>query len=341
MTQPFEHRSGPPRTLVTGGAGFLGSHLCERLLGEGHEVVCLDNLVTGRLENLHELSSHPRFYFLRHDVTEPGELAPLLAKLGSDAGRRFGNVMHLASPASPKDYLRHPVETLMVGALGTYQALELARAHGSVFLLASSSEVYGDPEVNPQQETYWGHVNPIGPRSVYDEAKRFGEALTITYYRQYGVNVRIARIFNTYGERMRIEDGRVLPNFMMQALQNEPLTVYGDGSQTRSLCYVSDMVEGLYRLLLSNDTGPVNLGNPEEVTILELAREIIELTGSRSQIVYEPLPTDDPRRRKPDISRAIAAFNWRPTVGRRTGIERVIPYFLSQLGTPNVRGSLS
>ncbi|MBI4463807.1 MAG: GDP-mannose 4,6-dehydratase, partial [Acidobacteria bacterium] len=248
-----------PRTLVTGGAGFLGSHLCDRFLQEGHEVLCLDNLITGRLENIRHLQGHTKFSFLRHDLSDSLELPALFAngkkRSGSGDGNRLDYVLHLACPASPKDYLRHPIETLQAGAAGTLHGLELARMAGSVFLLASSSEVYGDPEVNPQPETYWGHVNPIGPRSVYDEAKRFAEALTMAYRRKHGVKVRIARIFNTYGERMRVEDGRVLPNFMMQALQDKPLTVYGDGSQTRSLCYVSDLVEGLYRLLLSEETG--------------------------------------------------------------------------------------
>ena len=325
-----------PRTLVTGGAGFLGSHLCERLIAEGHEVVCLDNLITGEESNLQPLLSHPRFTFLRRDISEVSEeiLFGSSANAGNASGplaRRFDYILHLASPASPKDYLRHPIETLRAGSFGSYHALELARVHGSTFLLASSSEVYGDPQINPQVEAYWGHVNPIGPRSVYDEAKRFGEAITMAYQRRHGVETRIARIFNTYGERMRVQDGRVLPNFMMQALQDHPLTVYGDGKQTRSLCYVSDTVDGLFRLLPSQEKEPVNIGNPEEVTILELAQEIIELTGSRSRLTFSPLPTDDPQRRRPDISKARAALGWQPTVSRRQGLERVIPYFRAKV----------
>ena len=324
-----------PRTLVTGGAGFVGSHLCDRLIAEGHEVICLDNLLTGSEENIRHLVGHLRFTFLRFDITRADELSALLSKIFSGRGRssskRLDYLAHLASPASPKDYLRHPIDTLKAGSFGTYHALELARAQDSVFLVSSSSEIYGDPEMTPQVESYWGHVNPIGPRSVYDEAKRFSEALTMAYHRKHGVEIRIARIFNTYGERMRIDDGRVLPNFMMQALQNKPLTVYGKGIQTRSFCYVSDTVEGLYRLLLSTETGPVNLGNPEEVSILEFAREVIEITGSRSKINFQPLPVDDPRRRRPDISKAVATLNWKPKVGRCEGIERVIPYFKAQV----------
>lgn len=324
-TQLTQSRSKPARSLVTGGAGFLGSHLCERLLAEEHSVDCLDNFLTGTRDNVRHLLEHPRFRLWQHDLIQP--LPP------EDFSGGFDYVLHLASPASPKDYLLHPMETLQVGSLGTNNALELARRCGSVFLLASTSEVYGDPEVSPQSETYWGHVNPIGPRSVYDEAKRFAEAITMAYHRRYGLPVRIARIFNTYGERMRIEDGRVLPNFMMQALQHKPLTVYGDGSQTRSFCYVSDMVEGLYQLLCSEETGPVNLGNPEEVTILQFSKEVIQLTGSRSEIVFEPIPVDDPRQRKPDISRASASLGWRPQVSRQAGIRQVIPYFQVQLRT--------
>ena len=347
-----------PRSLVTGGAGFLGSHLCDRLIAEGHEVICLDSLLTGSLENMQHLIGNPRFTFVRADATQPMELGQALSSTeGSPArdnpsGGTLDYILHLASPASPVDYDRYPIETLRAGAMGTYQALELARAHGSVFLLASSSEVYGDPEISPQVETYWGHVNPIGPRSVYDEAKRFAESLAVAYARKHGVAVRIARIFNTYGERMRVEDGRVLPNFLRQALRDQPVTVYGDGSQTRSFCYVSDMVEGLYRLLLSEGsepaegtartegtegteptarTEPVNLGNPEEVTILELAREVIALTGSRSQIAFRALPADDPQRRRPDIRRAVRTLRWQPTVARHEGITRVIPYFQGQL----------
>ncbi len=323
----------PNRALVTGGAGFVGSHLCDLLVRKGHEVLCLDNLLTGEAENIRHLQGHPRFWFVRHDVTKPIDFA----RIAPGSWRPWnGNaplqyVLHLASPASPRDYGRHPIHTLKVGALGTMHALGLAKACGSGFLLASTSETYGDPQVNPQSEDYWGHVNPVGPRSVYDEAKRFAEAMTMAYHREHGVRVHIARIFNTYGERMRADDGRALPNFITQALQGEPLTVYGDGSQTRSLCYVSDLVEGLYRLLLSGETGPLNLGNPEEVAMKDLAREIIELTGSGSRIVFKPLPVDDPQRRCPDISKAKATLGWEPRVGRREGLGHVIRSFKSRL----------
>ncbi len=325
------------RCLVTGGAGFVGSHLCDRLVSAGYEVLCLDNLVTGDLGNIRHLLDYPLFTFVRHDVTCPIQIDSLVRDNHSQSRRPILSsdsldfICHLASPASPKDYARHPIHTLKVGAVGTWHALGLAKAKRSTFLLASTSEVYGDPEVNPQLETYWGHVNPTGPRSVYDEAKRFAEALTFAYHREHGVEIRVARIFNTYGERMRIDDGRALPNFVAQALQGRPLTVYGDGTQTRSLCYISDLVEGLYRLLLSDESGPVNLGNPDEVSMLELAEEIIALTNSSSPIVFEPLPTDDPVRRRPDISKAIAALAWKPEVGRREGIQRVIPFFKTKL----------
>ena len=327
-------RSFSPRSVVTGGAGFLGSHLCERLLAEGHEVICIDNLITGSCENIQHLQDHPRFAFLRHELTESTDLAALVHSNGkgsASSDERVDYVLHLASLASPKDYLRYPIQTLQTGATGTYHALNLAKALGSVFLLASSSEVYGDPEVNPQPESYWGCVNPIGPRSVYDEAKRFAEALTMAYAREYGVRVRIARIFNTYGERMRVGDGRVLPNFLTQALQNSPLTVYGDGRQTRSLCHVSDLMEGLYRLLISDETGPLNLGNPEEVSVLQLAHEILELTASKSTIVFESLPIDDPQKRCPDICKALKVLGWQPQISRQEGINRSIPYFKGQL----------
>ena len=308
----------PIRTLVTGGAGFLGCHLCERLLAEGHEVICLDNLKSGRRENIAQLVSRPDFRFLFHDITQP---------LFLDGPVDY--VLHLASLASPKDYLQEPIHTLKVGALGTHYALGLAKAKGSTVLLASSSEVYGDPEVNPQPESYWGHVNPVGPRSVYDESKRYSEAIGAAYYRVHGLNVRIARIFNTYGPRMRINDGRALPMFMTQALRGEPLTVYGDGSQTRSLCYVSDLIEGLWRLLKAPSSEPliVNLGNPEEVTMRDLAREILEVTGSQSRITYLPLPQDDPKVRQPDISKAQQLLGWKPTVSRAQGLRKVLPYF--------------
>jgi len=323
-----------PLSLVTGGAGFLGSHLCDRLLAEGHDVICLDNLITGRIENIRHLLAHPQFRFARHDVTRPIDLPELFGKAAEATGfslRKLSYVLQFASPASPKDYARHPIHTLKVGALGTYHALGLAKAHGSVFLLASTSEVYGDPEVSPQPEKYWGHVNPIGPRSVYDEAKRYAEAISMAYHREHGVKVHIARIFNTYGERMRIDDGRALPNFMAQALQNQPLTVYGDGSQTRSLCYVSDLVDGIYRLLLSNETGPINLGNPEEISITQLADAVIRVTKSKSKIVFEPLPIDDPQRRKPDIAAAREKLGWCPRVCLEKGLVKTLPYFKSLL----------
>lgn len=327
-----------PRCLVTGGAGFVGSHLCDRLIAEGYTVICLDNLFTGRLENIQHLLENPQFEFIPHDVTEPMTPALLAGKsrklLWGNGRNRFSLdfVLHLASPASPKDFAQYPVDTLKIGAFGTYNALTLARSLGSIFFLASSSEVYGDPELTPQPESYWGHVNPIGLRSVYDEAKRYAEALTRAFHREYGTEVRIARFFNTYGERMRLDDGRVLPNFLTQALKGRPLTIYGDGSQTRSLCYVADLVDGIYKLLFSRETSPVNLGNPEEITVLELAQEVIELTDAKGGLVFEPLPADDPKRRRPDISKAVSRLAWRPKVTRREGIARVIPYFRARLG---------
>ena len=308
------------RTLITGGAGFVGSHLCERFLQAGHAVVCIDNLLTSSADNVAGLTANPHFQLIRHDITQP------LAIEGT-----LDHVLHFASPASPADYLRHPIATLEAGSLGTRNALELARVKKARFLVASTSEVYGDPLVNPQQESYWGNVNPIGVRAVYDEAKRFGEAITMAYHRHHGVATRICRIFNTYGERMRLDDGRVLPNFMGQALRGEPLTVYGDGSQTRSFCYVSDLVEGVYRLLQTDFVEPVNLGNPAEVTILEFAREVIALTGSRSKIVYEPLPQDDPKVRRPDISRARKLLGWEPAVDRHEGLRRTLDYFRAKV----------
>ncbi|MGH7409568.1 MAG: UDP-glucuronic acid decarboxylase family protein [Candidatus Methylomirabilis sp.] len=317
-----------PRSLVTGGAGFLGSHLCDRLLAEGHEVLCLDTLLTGRLENIGHVMDHRNFTFIQSDITKPIEVEGPL-----------DYILHFASPASPKDYERHPIHTLKVGALGTYHALGLAKAKGATMLLASSSEVYGDPEVNPQPESYWGRVNPVGPRSVYDEAKRYAEAITMAYHHTHHLEVRIARIFNTYGPRMRLHDGRALPNFIAQSLAGEPLTVYGDGSQTRSFCYVDDLIEGVYRLLtyqLNEPNKPnepliFNLGNPDEVTILQLAREIIDVTGSRSQIVFEPLPLDDPKVRRPDITRAKDRLGWEPRVSRFEGLKQTIAYFEAAL----------
>ena len=325
-------RGDHPVTLITGGAGFLGSHLCDRLIAEGHRVICLDNLLTGSSDNVDHLQGQPNFTFHDHDVTEPFYLADLLAGSSKPpADVQVDYVLHFASPASPKDYARHPIHTLKVGALGTYHALGLAKAHGATFLLASSSEVYGDPEVNPQPESYTGHVNPVGPRSVYDEAKRFGEAMSSAYRHTHGLDVRIARIFNTYGPRMSPSDGRAVPTFMTQAIRQEHVTVYGDGGQTRSLCYVDDTVEGLYRLLTveseANEGLIVNIGNPEEVTVLQLAREVIEAIGSSSEIVFRPLPEDDPKTRRPDITRARQLLNWEPRVGRLEGLKRVVPHF--------------
>ena len=338
MTNSLRGQNLPPLTLVTGGAGFLGSHLSDRLLAEGHEVICLDNLITGRRENIQHLLAHPRFRFVRHDVTRPIDLPALLAASPAQppfSPRPLSYLLHFASPASPRDYARHPIHTLKVGALGTYHALGLAKAHECVILLASTSEIYGDPEVSPQPEQYWGHVNPIGPRSVYDEAKRFAEAISMAYHREHGVKVRIVRIFNTYGERMRLEDGRALPNFMVQALLGKPLSVYGLGNQTRSLCYVGDLVEGLYRLLRSEETGPINLGNPEEVSILQLAQAIIRVTGSKSSIAFEPLPEDDPRRRRPDIAAAREKLGWEPQVNLENGLAKTLPYFQASLQNPS------
>ena len=314
-----------PRTLITGGAGFLGSHLCDRFIEEGHSVICMDNLITGDTDNIEHLFElgQDRFRFVEYDVTDylhvNGEL---------------DYVLHFASPAAPDDYLQYPIQTMKVGALGTHKALGLAKAKDARLLLASTSEVYGDPLVHPQPEDYWGNVNPIGERGVYDEAKRFAEALTMAYHRYHGVETRIVRIFNTYGPRIRVDDGRALPTFMAQALRGEPLTVYGDGSQTRAFCYVDDLVEGIYRLLMSDVTEPVNLGNPDEITIKEFAEEIIAVTGSDSTITYEPLPADDPQVRQPDITRAREVLGWEPAVGRREGLRRTLEYFRTQLDVP-------
>jgi dTDP-glucose 4,6-dehydratase len=308
------------RTLITGGAGFVGSHLCERFLAEGHDVVCVDNFITGNPANIEHLRTNPRFTFLRHNVSQPLEVdGPI------------DNILHFASPASPVDYLQHPIPTLKVGSLGTHNMLGLAKLKGSAYLLASTSEVYGDPDVHPQREDYWGHVNPIGIRGVYDEAKRFAEAMTMAYHRSHNINTHIVRIFNTYGPRMRLDDGRVVPNLMGQALRGEPLTVYGDGSQTRSFCFVSDLVEGIYRLLSADFHEPVNLGNPDEVSILDFANEILELSGSKSAIVHKPLPQDDPRVRRPDITRARNLLGWEPQVPRREGLRRTLEHFRSRL----------
>ncbi|MBC7264557.1 MAG: SDR family oxidoreductase [Chloroflexi bacterium] len=308
------------RVLITGGAGFLGSHLCDRFLAEGHEVIAMDNLITGSTRNIAHLAGHERFQFIKHDVTNY-----IFIDGPVDA------ILHFASPASPIDYLELPIQTLKVGALGTHKALGLARAKGARFLLASTSEVYGDPLVHPQSEDYWGNVNPIGPRGVYDEAKRFAEALTMAYHRVHGVDTRIARIFNTYGPRMRLDDGRVVPNFIGQALRGEPLTVYGDGSQTRSFCYSDDLIEGIYRLLLSTETEPVNLGNPSEMTILEFAHRINEAVGSKAGVVFKPLPADDPKRRQPDITRARRILGWEPRISLDEGLRHTIAYFRTQL----------
>jgi dTDP-glucose 4,6-dehydratase len=305
------------RTVITGGAGFIGSHLCERFLAEGDEVFCVDNLLTGSLRNIEHLTENRRFRFLKHNISEPVEIdGPV------------DNVLHFASPASPVDYLAHPIPTLKVGSLGTHNALGLAKAKDARFLLASTSEVYGDPEMHPQREEYWGHVNPIGPRGCYDEAKRFAEAITMAYHRFHGVKTRIVRIFNTYGPRMRLNDGRVLPNFMKQALRGEPITIYGKGEQTRSFCFVSDLVEGIFRLLHADYSLPVNLGNPSEITVSQLAEEIIALVeGTRSRVVYHDLPEDDPKRRRPDITKAQTLLGWNPVVDRADGLRTTLEYF--------------
>jgi dTDP-glucose 4,6-dehydratase len=304
------------RVLITGGAGFLGSHLCEKFLREGYDVICMDNFITGSPDNIAHLIGNPKFQFVKHDVTEYIYVAGEL-----------DYILHFASPASPIDYLKVPIQTLKVGSLGTHKALGLAKAKNARFLIASTSEVYGDPLIHPQEESYWGNVNPIGIRGVYDEAKRFSEAMTMAYHRYHGVETRILRIFNTYGPRMRIEDGRAIPAFLSQALRGEPVTVFGDGSQTRSVCYVDDLVDGIYRLLLSNETDPVNIGNPDEITMLELAKEIVEITGSKSEIVFKPLPQDDPKIRQPNIDRAKSILGWEPRINRREGLLKTMEYF--------------
>src|SRR5271165_5585489 len=303
------------RALVTGGAGFLGSHLCEGLLGEGYSVLAADNLLTGRLDNIAHLRNDSRFEFVEKDVCEPGDWGAL------------DYVFHFASPASPVDYAAHGIETLRVGSYGTFEALETALRWGAKFMMASTSECYGDPMEHPQTETYWGHVNPIGPRSVYDEAKRFSEAVTMAYHRYYKVDTRIARIFNTYGPRMQLNDGRVVPNFMKQARRGEDLTVYGDGSQTRSFCYVSDEIDGFMRLAKSSEHLPVNIGNPTEFTILECAQCVLAVTGSKSNIRYEPLPPDDPKQRRPDITKARTLLGWEPKIDLETGLRMSLEYF--------------
>ena len=317
------------RVLITGAAGFLGSHLTDAFLSEGHEVVGVDNLITGNAQNLAHLERDRRFTFVRQDVSRA------IAVEGS-----FEGILHFASPASPVDYLEHPIATLDVGSLGTRNALELARTHGARFFMASTSEVYGDPLEHPQRETYWGNVNPVGPRSVYDEAKRFSEALTMAYHRELGLDTRIGRIFNTYGPRMRPRDGRVVSNFIVQALAGEPLTLYGDGSQSRSFCYVADEVEGIYRLFMQGDSQPTNVGNPDEFSVRELADMVLELTGSASQIVSKPLPTDDPRVRRPDITRAREKLGWSPRVPLREGLTRTIEWFKGRTGAGEALGAL-
>ncbi len=302
--------------LITGGAGFIGSHLCELFLAKGYKVICLDNLITGKMSNISHLLKEKDFKFTRHNVSKY-----------IDVKGSVHYVLHFASPASPIDYLKYPIQTLKVGSLGTHNALGVAKAKKAKFLLASTSEVYGDPLINPQPESYWGNVNPIGPRGVYDEAKRFAEAITMAYHRFHNVDTKIVRIFNTYGERMRKEDGRAIPNFINQALYDRPITVYGNGSQTRSFCYVSDLADGIYRLLMSREHGPVNIGNPNEMTLLALARTIIKLTGSGRRIVFKPLPIDDPKVRRPDITKAKKLLKWQPKVGLEEGLARTINYF--------------
>ena len=295
----------------------MGSHLCDRLIADNHDVICVDNLLTGHHRNIEHLAGQPRFRFVEHNISEPIHFS-----------EPIDNVLHFASPASPADYLAHPIPTLKVGALGTHNALGLAKAHEAQFLLASTSEVYGDPEVHPQREDYWGHVNPVGPRGCYDEAKRFAEAITMAYHRHHGVRTRIVRIFNTYGPRMRLNDGRVLPAFMGQTLRNEPLTVFGEGEQTRSFCYVDDLVDGIVRLLNKDFSEPVNIGNPSEITVVALAREILELVPeSTSRIEFRPLPQDDPKRRRPDISRARELLGWEPRIDRAVGLRKTLEYF--------------
>jgi dTDP-glucose 4,6-dehydratase len=319
---PFSRRfyvtetSNAPITLVTGGAGFLGSHLCDRLLAEGHEVICMDNLITGNVANIEHLAGDERFRFIKQDVTEyiylPGQI---------------DYIFNFASPASPIDYLELPIQTLKVGALGAHKTLGLARAKGATFIQASTSECYGDPLVHPQPEDYWGNVNPVGPRGVYDEAKRFAEAMVMAYHRYHGVDTRIVRIFNTYGPRMRPNDGRVVPAFCTQALKNEPMTVFGDGSQTRSFCFVSDLIDGIYRLSQSDFHDPVNIGNPSEMTVFQFAEKIRDLCGSSSEIVHKELPVDDPKIRQPDITRARSVLNWEPVMGLEEGLKQTIDYF--------------
>ncbi len=309
------------KILITGGAGFIGSHLCDHFIDKGHTVICLDNFITGSRDNIRHLLGCRRFSLIRHDIS----------KFVRFSGR-LDYVLHFASPASPPDYLKYPIPTLKVGALGTHNALGLAKAKKAKFFLASTSEVYGDPLVSPQKETYWGNVNPVGPRGVYDEAKRFAEAITLAYHREHGLDTKVIRIFNTYGVRMRPEDGRVIPNFISQALSGRPLKVYGDGSQTRSYCYVDDLVRGIERVMLSKLNQPVNLGNPNEMSVLLLAKKILKLTGSKSKIVYRPLPLDDPKLRCPDITLAKTKLRWSPSISLDEGLIKTIEYFKTKLG---------
>lgn len=310
--------------VVTGGAGFLGSHLCDKLIREGFKVICIDNLITGNIENISHLIGNEDFQFVKHDVTNYTYLPG-----------RIDYILHFASPASPIDYLKLPIQTLKVGSLGTHKALGLAKEKKARFLLASTSEVYGDPVVHPQSEDYWGNVNPIGPRGVYDEAKRFAEALTMAYHRYHGVDTRIVRIFNTYGPRMRLNDGRALPAFVGQALRGEDITVFGDGSQTRSFCFVADLVEGIYKLLISNEVEPINIGNPDEITILQFAEEVVRQTGSKSKIIFKDLPIDDPKTRQPNIEKAKRILKWEPNVGRTEGLKITIEYFINHIKNLN------
>ncbi len=306
--------------VITGGAGFLGSHLCDYLIEKGHFIICVDNFITGNEKNIEHLRENKSFKFINHNVSQY-----------IDIGDDVDAVLHFASPASPVDYLTFPIQTLKVGSLGTLHSLGVAKSKKAKFLLASTSEVYGDPQVRPQTEDYWGHVNPVGPRGVYDEAKRFAEAMTMAYLRYHDVDTKIVRIFNTYGTRMRVNDGRAVPNFLSQAIKGEDITVYGEGEQTRSFCYVSDLVDGIYRLLMSELHDPVNIGNPEELTVMELAKEIIEITGSKSKIVCKELPTDDPKVRQPDITRAKNLLGWSPKVDRADGLRRTLEYFKSAI----------
>ena len=306
--------------VITGGAGFLGSHLCDKFIAEDFKVICIDNLLTGNADNIAHLAGNENFKFIKHDITNYIFIAG-----------KVDYVLHFASPASPIDYLKLPIQTLKVGSLGTHKVLGLAKEKNARMLLASTSEIYGDPDVHPQNEDYWGNVNPIGPRGVYDEAKRFAEAITMAYHRYHKLDTRIVRIFNTYGPRMRLDDGRALPAFVGQALRGQDLTVFGDGSQTRSFCYVSDLIEGIFKLLLSNEVDPINIGNPSEITIKQFAEEVIRLTGSKSKITYQPLPEDDPKVRQPDISKASKILGWSPRIGREEGLRITIDYFKKRL----------